>query len=118
MRDALQHSDIILEEIPTKTDTELQSLLDSMLPPRSVLTNTQLLLQDSDNLFTMSPADRITVFQHLFNLLDIDAAKDLISEAKRETQTRIRVLSDTSRQQTKYRELITTIEQQVRLISP
>ena len=113
LRDALQQSSIILEEIPTKTDTELQAILDDMLPPRSVLTNTQLLLQDSDNLFTMSPADRITVFQHLFNLLDIDAAKDLIAEAKRDTQTRIRVLSDTSRQQTKYRELITTIEQQV-----
>lgn len=84
-----------------------------MLPPRSVLTHTQLLLQDSDNIFTMSPAERITVFQHLFNLLDIETAKDIIGESKRETQTSIRVLSDASRLESKYRELVRSIDQHI-----
>lgn len=113
LRPALQSSTIVVEEIPTKTDTELQQLVDAMIPPRSVLTHTQLLLQDSDNIFTMSAADRITVFQHLFALLDIDSAKAMIADAKKENQTRIRVLSDTSRMESKYCDLIKNIQKTV-----
>ena len=42
-------------------------------------------MQDSANMFEMTPAERIDVFKNIFGLLNIDEAKDVISDAKKET---------------------------------
>jgi DNA repair exonuclease SbcCD ATPase subunit len=98
MGDHIQHlidvQAIVLDEIIFKSDTELQNTIQDLLPPKEVLTTTQFLLQDSDNFFAMTPADRITVFKNIFNLLSIDDAKDKIAEERRDIQSRIRIMQD------------------------
>jgi len=68
-----------------KNETDLQQNLTDFLPPREVYTSTTFLMQDSENMFEMTPADRINVFKNIFGLLNIDEAKDIISDAKKET---------------------------------
>jgi DNA repair exonuclease SbcCD ATPase subunit len=91
---------ILLDEVPFKSDTELQKTIQDLLPPKEVVTTTQFLLQDSDNFFAMTPADRITVFKNIFNLLSIDNAKDIIAEQRRDIQTRIRIMQDSDESDT------------------
>jgi len=58
-----------LEEISFKSQTELQNSLDDFLPPREVFLNTNFLMQESDNIFDMTAADRINVFKNIFGLI-------------------------------------------------
>lgn len=88
--------DFPLQEIPTKTDTELAALLNDRLPPKEVVMNTQIILQESDNIFTMTASERITVFKHMFGLLSIDDGKERIRQARKELQTKIKVTQDTT----------------------
>ena len=76
---------VILDEVIFKNDTDLQQNLTDFLPPREVFTTTTFLMQDSANMFEMTPAERIDVFKNIFGLLNIDEAKDVISDAKKET---------------------------------
>lgn len=85
LEDMLRSKWIWLEEVVFKNETDLQQNLSDFLPPREVYTSTTFLMQDSENMFEMTPAERIDVFKNIFGLLNIDEAKDVISDAKKET---------------------------------
>ena len=85
IEDLLRNKWISLEEVIFKNETDLQQNLADFLPPREVYTSTTFLMQDSENMFEMTPADRINVFKNIFGLMNIDEAKDIISDAKKET---------------------------------
>ncbi len=95
------------EEIAFKTTTEFNKILESILPPMEVFLSTTFLMQDSENIFEMTPSERINVFKNIFGLLGIDEATEKLSEEKREIITRIKVLSDETNWKQKF-ELIKT----------
>ncbi len=84
IEDLLRSQGATVEEVVFKNETDLQQNLADFLPPREVYTSTTFLMQDSENMFEMTPADRINVFKNIFGLLDIDEAKEIISDAKKE----------------------------------
>ena len=92
-----------LEEISFKNETDLQSSLDALLPPKEVFLSTVFLLQDADNIFEMRPADRLIVLKNVFNLLWIDDAKEKIQEKKKEVSYKLKALQDNSLQDNKLR---------------
>lgn len=100
------HLSPYLEELAFKNDTELQNTLQALIPPREVLTHTQLLLQDSENIFAMQAAERIEVFKNIFALLSIDEAKEVVADKKREVQTKLKVMSDNDMTNKKLQQLL------------
>ena len=92
-----------LEEIPFKNETDCQSTLESLLPPKEVFLSTVFLLQDADNIFEMRPADRLIVLKNVFNLLWIDDAKEKVQEKKKEVWYKLKALQDHSLQDNKLR---------------
>lgn len=86
---------IALEEVIFKNETDLQQNLADFLPPREVFTSTTFLMQDSENMFEMTAADRINVFKNIFWLLDIDEAKEVISNAKKDVTATIKSRKNT-----------------------
>lgn len=89
-------SDIPLhyEQIETSSQKEIDAYIANLLPPQEVILSSCILLQDSDNIFEMTPATRIQVFKELFNLLDMDVAKELLSEEKRRISLTRQVLQE------------------------
>lgn len=85
IEDILRSSGIVIEEESFKNESDLNAVLTSFLPPREVYTSTTFLMQDSENMFEMTPADRINVFKNIFNLLNIDEAKEILADAKKQT---------------------------------
>ena len=85
-----------IEEIPFKNETDLQTSLETLLPPKEVFLSTVFLLQDADNIFEMRPADRLIVLKNVFNLLWIDDAKEKVQEKKKEVQYKLKALQDHS----------------------
>lgn len=67
--DLAQKQQAIVEEVVTKNESDLQATLQSVLPPREVFLSTAFLLQDSVNLFELTPTERIAVFKNVFGLL-------------------------------------------------
>jgi hypothetical protein len=65
-----------------------------LLPSREVTLSSCILMQESDNVFDMTPALRITVFKQLFDLLDMDHVRDHLAELKKNTQLRRQVLQE------------------------
>lgn len=65
-----------------------------LLPSREVTLSSCVLMQESDNVFDMTPALRITVFKQLFDLLDMDHVRDHLAELKKTTQLRRQVLQE------------------------
>lgn len=93
-------ADSIREPIVSTQQKELDNFLETLLPPKEVILSSCVLVQDSDNIFEMSPATRIAVFKELFQLLDIDHIRERLAEKKRQIQTRRLVLQeDTSLEQ-------------------
>ncbi len=92
-----------LEEIPFKNETDCQSTLEFLLPPKEVFLSTVFLLQDADNIFEMRPADRLIVLKNVFNLLWIDDAKEKVQEKKKEVWYKLKALQDHSLQDNKLR---------------
>ena len=92
-----------LEEIPFKNETDCQSTLESLLPPKEVFLSTVFLLQDADNIFEMRPVDRLIVLKNVFNLLWIDDAKEKVQEKKKEVWYKLKALQDHSLQDNKLR---------------
>ncbi len=92
-----------LEEIVFKNETDLQTQIECILPPKEVFLSTVFLLQDADNIFEMRPADRLIVLKNVFNLLWIDDAKEIVQERKREVQYKLKALQDHSLQDSKLR---------------
>ena len=84
------------EEISFKNETDLQTSLETLLPPKEVFLSTVFLLQDADNIFEMRPADRLTVLKNVFNLLWIDDAKEKVQEKKKEVWYKLKALQDHS----------------------
>jgi hypothetical protein len=99
----LGQNNIHLEEIVYKNETDLQQTLGTILPPREVFTSTMFLLQESQNIFELTPGDRIDILKNVFDLMSIDTAKERISEKKREVQLQKKILGDTQHQDAKLR---------------
>ncbi len=95
IQNILQHEGIVMEEVSFKNETDVQQNLDQLLPPRQVFVSTVFLMQDSPNIFELTPTERLLVLKNVFNLLDIDQAKDVLADRKRQLQTEKKVLSDT-----------------------
>ena len=95
-----------MEEIPFKNETDLQQNLQSVLQPKEVFLNTVFLMQDSDNIFQLTPADRLTVLKNVFNLLAIDEGKEVIADKKRELTYRLKATADTSKYDSKLQTLL------------
>ena len=92
-----------LEEVTFKNETDLQTSLEALLPPKEVFLSTVFLLQDADNIFEMRPADRLIVLKNVFNLLWIDDAKEKVQEKKKEVWYKLKALQDHSLQDNKLR---------------
>ncbi|MFA5748207.1 MAG: SMC family ATPase [Candidatus Absconditabacterales bacterium] len=101
-----QNKKISLQEIDFKNETDLQQNLSSLLPPKEVFLNTVFLMQDSENIFELTPADRLTVLKNVFNILGIDEAKELIAEKKREITYKLKSTEDFSKYNDKLKNLI------------
>ena len=99
----LRQNHIHLEEIVYKNETDLQQTLGTILPPREVFTSTMFLLQESQNIFELTPGDRIEILKNVFDLMSIDTAKERIAEKKREVQLQKKILGDTQHQDAKLR---------------
>lgn len=106
IEDMLREKWIKLEEVVFKNETDLQQNLTDFLPPREVFTSTTFLMQDSENMFEMTPADRINVFKNIFWLLNIDEAKDVISDAKKEATALLKSRRNTDDVNTKLQRLV------------
>ena len=104
--DMLKDLNFALEEIPFKNETDLQQNLQSVLQPKEVFLNTVFLMQDSDNIFQLTPADRLTVLKNVFNLLAIDEGKEVIAEKKREITYKLKATADTSKYDIKLQNLL------------
>lgn len=98
-----------LEEVTFKNETDLQSTLEALLPPKEVFLSTVFLLQDADNIFEMRPADRLIVLKNVFNLLWIDDAKEKVQEKKKEVWYKLKALQDHSLQDNKLRSNLRSI---------
>lgn len=59
--------------------------------------NTIFLMQDSDNIFELTPLDRLTILKNVFNLMGIDEAKDVLADKKREIRYKIKATTDISK---------------------
>ena len=92
-----QQSNIKRDEISFKNETDLQQNLQTFLPPREVIMNTIFLMQDSDNIFELTPLDRLTILKNVFNLMGIDEAKEMLADKKREIRYKIKATTDISR---------------------
>lgn len=66
-------------------------------------------MQDAENVFELQPAQRVQVFKHLFGLVGIDHAKEIISAKRKELQTTIKVKGDTEQSSIKLRTAISTV---------
>ena len=99
----------LLEKVVFKNESDLQQSLNDLLPPREVFLSTNFLLQDADNIFELQPADRLTVLKNIFWLLGIDDAKTILSDKRRELQTKLKIHSDTSTYDAKLHHYLSTI---------
>ena len=85
------------DEISFKNETDLQQNLQTFLPPREVIMNTIFLMQDSDNIFELTPLDRLIILKNVFNLMGIDEAKNVLADKKREIRYKIKATIDISK---------------------
>lgn len=83
--------------------------ISSLLPPREVFVNTAFLMQDSGNIFELTPANRLLVLKNIFGLLGIDEMKDKMSGIKRDIQTEKKILSDFSQKDDKLKNGLTKL---------
>ena len=95
--------------IDFKNEIDLQQTLNSLLPPMEVFLGTQMLMQDTPNIFELEPKDRLEIFKNVFNLLGIDEAKEKIAERKRELAAMIKARADTSAYDQKIKQSITLL---------
>lgn len=105
-----------LEEITFKNETDLQTSLEALLPPKEVFLSTVFLLQDADNIFEMRPADRLIVLKNVFNLLWIDDAKEKVQEKKKEVWYKLKALQDHSLQDNKLRANLKSLWNNIKIL--
>lgn len=70
-------------QIECKNETDIQATLEPFLPAQEVFLTTTILMQDSTNVFELTPGDRIALFKEIFGLLSIDSATDKIADEKK-----------------------------------
>jgi DNA repair exonuclease SbcCD ATPase subunit len=111
-RDIIAELDPIgIEEIIFKNETDLQKNLEEFLPARDVFMNRDMMMQESSNIFDLTQTERISVFKHLFWLLDIDSAKDRLWEEKTKLKYLLQAKKDTSALTSKFTQAISTLRQ-------
>ena len=54
-------------------------------------------MQDSDNIFELQPAERLTVLKNVFGLMGIDEAKEVVGERRKEVNYKLKAYNDTSK---------------------
>ncbi|MEI7477524.1 MAG: hypothetical protein WCJ81_03205 [bacterium] len=54
------------DHIVCKNETDVQQTLAPFLPPQEVFLTTTVLLQNSDNVFELAPAERISLLKEIF----------------------------------------------------
>lgn len=105
---------ITYEEVIFKNETDLQQNLQNVLPPREVIMNTIFLMQDSDNIFELTPIERLTILKNVFNLMGIDEAKEILADKKKDIRYKIKSKTDLSsydkKLQNKVQEYLSTFE--------
>lgn len=106
------------EPIVSKNETDVQATLESFLPPKEVFLSTTMLLQDSNNVFELPPAERIALFKEIFWLLSIDSATDRINEEKRTVTATLKAKWDTSTIDKKLQEQLRILAESSRMLSP
>jgi len=106
IEELLRQQSVAMEEISYKNETDLQQTLTTLLPPREVFSSTMFLLQESQNIFELTPGDRIDILKNIFDLMSIDSAKDSIADKRREVQLQKKILGDTQHQDSKLRVLV------------
>ena len=106
----------VLEEITFKNETDLQQQINTLLPPKEVFVSTIFLLQDSENIFEMQPAERLEVLKHVFGLLWIDESKDNVKKALDDVNISIKRLLDTSEFEIKLNNYLWTILQKFSIL--
>jgi len=106
IEELLKESWAQLEEISFKNERDLDGNLAEILPPREVFLSTVFLLQDSENVFELQPADRLIVMKNIFNLIGIDEIKEQIANKRRDIQTTLKVKSDTSNYDIKIKNIL------------
>jgi DNA repair exonuclease SbcCD ATPase subunit len=105
-----------LEEITFKNERDLEWNLSTILPPREAFLSTMFLLQDSENIFELQAAERLTVMKNIFNLIWIDEIKDQIANKRRDIQTTLKVKSDTSNYDLKIKNILQNLIQNFKKI--
>jgi DNA repair exonuclease SbcCD ATPase subunit len=106
IEELLKESGSNLEEISFKNERDLDGNLAEILPPREVFLSTVFLLQDSENVFELQPADRLIVMKNIFNLVGIDEIKEQIANKRRDIQTTLKIKSDTSNYDIKIKNIL------------
>lgn len=106
----------VLDEITFKNETDLQQQINTLLPPKEVFVSTIFLLQDSENIFEMQPAERLEVLKHVFGLLWIDESKDNVKKALDDVNISIKRLLDTSEFEIKLNNYLWTILQKFSIL--
>ena len=105
-----------MEEITFKNERDLEWNLSTILPPREAFLSTMFLLQDSENIFELQAAERLTVMKNIFNLIWIDEIKDQIANKRRDIQTTLKVKSDTSNYDLKIKNILQNLIQNFKKI--
>ncbi len=100
-----------LSEIPFKSSSDLQNYLNQLLPPKEVFVSTFFMLQDSQNIFEMTPSNRIEIFKNIFWLIWIDELKEKISDKKKEVNLQIKQLSSEQFWKNKFFSILDQIQQ-------
>ena len=90
VKDALQQ----FRRIETTNQREVEDLLWAVLPPKEVYLNVYSMMQDSSHVFTLPPAQRVTIFKHLFGLLWIDESKQRIYDERKRVQGMLQTLPE------------------------
>ncbi len=104
-----------LELIEFTSSKEIDQTIQELLPPKEVIMSTNILMQESLNVFELPPWERVQVFKHLFWLIWIDEAKDKIFEKRRELQTMIQLKSDTTQDTSKLQSTLWNIKNEFEL---
>ncbi len=117
-RDIIAELDVIsIDEIVFKNETDLQKNLEEFLPARDVFMNRDMMMQESSNIFDLTQTERVTVFKHLFGLLDIDSAKDRLWEEKTKLKYLLQAKKDMSSASLKFNQSIASLRQSYDWIS-
>ena len=97
------------ERVEFKNETDMQKILDDLLPRKEVLLGTYFLMQDSINIFELPPQERLMILKNIFDLLGIDEIKEKIAEQKREISAIVKVRSDTTQYDAKLQDSLQKI---------